>query len=220
MRLLPRDYLKAGGWKVIPNGIDTKEYAAVGVSAQDLSGDPALLTIGNVTRRKGQHRVIRALPRMIQIFPALHYHMIGIPTLKPEMERIAEALGVFGRITLHGKIAARHTMLSLARSADIFIMLSENQKDGDVEGFGIAILEANALGIPAIGAKGSGIEGAIQSGYNGILVDGNKPEETVAALQEILRDYEGYRARALTWAERHGWEKLIREYTSFIFQPV
>ena len=42
---------------------------------------------------------------------------------------------------------------------------------GDVEGFGIAILEANALGIPAIGALGCGIEDAIENYSSGILIN-------------------------------------------------
>ena len=60
--------------------------------------------------------------------------------------------------------------------ADISLYLSFSASDkatdkGEGEGFGIALLEANALGIPTIGALGSGIEDAIADGVSGKLIE-------------------------------------------------
>ena len=59
-------------------------------------------------------------------------------------------------------------------ASDIFVMLSEETTTGDVEGFGIAVIEANALGIPTIGTMGSGLEDAISDKITGFLVNKNK----------------------------------------------
>ena len=49
-----------------------------------------LLTVGNVTERKGQEVVIRALPSL----PGVRYEMIGLPTRAAELAALARELGV------------------------------------------------------------------------------------------------------------------------------
>jgi phosphatidylinositol alpha-1,6-mannosyltransferase len=218
-QLLPESFLASISNVVIPNGVDLSELDRDKSKANNkLEGRPALLTIGNVTKRKGQHRVIQSLPLLVATFPQIHYHCIGIPTNRAELEVLATSLRVSNIITFHGKVQDRNEMFELAKTATIFIMLSENQKDGDVEGFGIAILEANALGIPAIGAKGSGIEDAIRQGYNGILVDGDNADEILHAVELIHLDYQMFSAQSIEWARQHSWSTFIEKYISFIFK--
>ena len=57
------------------------------------------------------------------------------------------------------------------------MMLSSNNKNTDFEGFGITVLEGNLYGVPAIGAKKSGLKDAIIDQHNGILVNPNKEEK-------------------------------------------
>lgn len=217
-RLLPENIRQAKPIEVIPNGIEFSEFQNLKREAAfHLKGDPSLLTIGNVSPRKGQHRVIQSLPELTKAFPDIHYHSIGIPTVKDRLERLAHELGVSKFLTFHGKIKDRSEMLSLAKTAGIFVMLSENQRNGDVEGFGIAILEANALGIPAIGARGSGIEDAIKEGFNGILVEGNDPVEIVEAVRTISKGYRNYSANAISWAKQHDMAGTIDKYLIFSF---
>ena len=83
---------------------------------------------------------------------------------------------------------------------------------GDVEGFGIAILEANALGLPAIGSKGSGIEDAIKHGFSGQLVDPFDPKQILDAIDKIYSDYTAYSQNALDWSQGFQWEKVVEKY--------
>jgi phosphatidylinositol alpha-1,6-mannosyltransferase len=118
-------------------------------------------------------------------------------------------LGVSYALTFHGRLPAKTDVQRAYASADIFIMLSENQPNGDVEGFGIAILEANAMGLPAIGATGCGIADAI-SHNSGILVDGDKPEEIALAVEKMMANYDAYSQGARQWAEQHNWEEILK----------
>ena len=90
-------------------------------------------------------------------------------------------------------------------------MLSENLDNGDIEGYGIAILEANYLGLPAIGSKGCGIEDAICKGYSGELISNHNPQELIRALDRIMSDYERYSECAIKWAKKHSWN-IISDY--------
>lgn len=174
-----------------------------------------LITVGNVTQRKGQHNVIKSLPLLQEKYTDFKYQMVGIPTNKESLMTLAQKLNVADKIEFTGRISEAKK-IELLQQASIFTMLSETTTTGDVEGFGIAILEANALGVPAIGAKYCGIEDAIEDGYSGILVDPHRPEEFTKAVTTIMNDYKTYSKNAKDWASRFTWGKLIKAYIRII----
>lgn len=201
-------HLKLNNITVIPNGFNMEPLQK---SIIRLKGFPNLITVGNVTQRKGQHNVINALPLMVQKFPEVHYHIVGIPTEKEKLKKLALNLGVEDYITFHGKVTESEKQ-ELLLNSDIFVMLSENTAFGDVEGFGIAILEANFLGIPAIGSKGCGIEDAIENGKSGILVDYKNKAEFVNAVTEILENRSEFSDNSKKWALNFKWDVIVLEY--------
>lgn len=214
--LIPMGLINKNKITLLPNGIHSADWINYTNSKPfaQWTGVPKLLTVGNVTPRKGQHRVIKALPALIKEFPNIHYHMVGLPTHENEIKKLAKNLGVSEHITIHGRLADREELAMAYKTVDAFIMLSENQADGDVEGFGIAILEANYFGLPAIGAKGCGIEDAIQSGINGELVDGNSAQEIRDSLKKILDYKPDYTSKLSSWVEKHDWNILIDTFLS------
>ncbi len=212
--LIPVGLINKNKITVLPNGIHGLDWISY-INSKPFSnwkGYPKLLTVGNITPRKGQHRVIKALPILIKEFPNIHYHIVGLPTQEKEIRELAETLGVSKQITVHGRLPDREELAMAYKTADIFMMLSENQADGDVEGFGIAILEANYFGLPTIGAKGCGIEDAIQSGINGELVDGNNAQEIKNYLNKILNNKADYTSQLDGWVEKHDWNILIEKF--------
>jgi phosphatidylinositol alpha-1,6-mannosyltransferase len=178
------------------------------------AGQPSILTVGRVSARKGQHRVIRALPAILRDFPEAHYHMVGMPEQQTALQALAAKLGVADSITFHGRMANRSDVYRAYKSADVFAMLSENQPDGDVEGFGIAILEANYFGVPAIGAKGCGIEDAIRDNHNGFIVDGDDAVCIVKATRTCIGRRDELSSTAKNWALQHDWAALTKQLLS------
>lgn len=211
--LLP-DSIKQKPFRIIPNGIDCSEFNALDINSKKipLPGNPSLLTVGNVTPRKGQHRVIKALPRLIESFPEVHYHIVGLPTTQDRLTVLADQLGVSGHVTFHGRLKSRDDLADMYKSADCFVILSENQEDGDVEGFGIVILEANYFGMPAIGALGCGIEAAIRQKYNGMLVDGDDSDQIAQSLTDIMNFHSEFSRDAKSWANQHDWDVVVKNY--------
>lgn len=179
------------------------------------SNSLTLITVGNVTQRKGQHNVINSLPILNEVFEHVHYQMVGIPSNKEDLLVLARNLKVENQITFLGRVS-EEDKIRLLQESTIFVMLSEQTQSGDVEGFGIAILEANALGVPAIGAKGCGIEDAISDGISGKLVDPHSAEEFVKAVTTLQKDYETYSKNAVAWSLKFTWDQLIEQYISII----
>ena len=95
-------------------------------------------------------------------------------------------------------------------------MLSENIENGGVEGFGIAILEANYLGLPAIGSLGCGIEDAISNGYNGKLITNDSPADLYLATRNIIENYKNYSKNSIRWAKERSWELVVEKYKNEI----
>ncbi|MEH6764536.1 MAG: glycosyltransferase family 4 protein [Aequorivita antarctica] len=194
--------------EVVPNGFEMEVHTN---SRNKNEPVPVLITVGNLTQRKGQHNVINALPLLLRKYPDLKYHMVGIPTDKERLEKLALDLNVGKAVVFFGKVSEEEK-IELLQQADVFVMLSETTQTGDAEGFGIAILEANALGIPAIGSLGCGIEDAIMDGSSGKLVNNKDSKQLANALEEILNNYGTYSQKAKNWSTDFTWEKVIGLY--------
>ncbi|MFB0937763.1 MAG: glycosyltransferase, partial [Urechidicola sp.] len=175
------------------------------------------ITVGAVSQRKGQHNVISKLPELIEQYPNIQYHIVGIPTEKERLILLATKLKVIDHITFYGELPQKE-LLALLIKSDIFVMLSENTANGEVEGFGIAILEANALGLPVVGSTGCGIESAIKNNYSGSLIDAASSTEFLVAIKGIIENYNEYSVNSKTWAKLHTWEKVGEKYAELIDQ--
>ncbi|PWI31522.1 glycosyltransferase [Flavobacteriaceae bacterium LYZ1037] len=200
---------------VIPNGYDVKKWQTVVPVHGALQGYPQLMTVGNVTQRKGQLQVIKHLPQLLKIYPKIQYHCVGLPTEAKRFKQIAKDLGVAKHVVFHGRLEDTE-LQALLQVMDVFVMLSTETASGDVEGFGMALIEANALGIPSIGSKGCGIEDAILDGKSGCLVAHGNASEFQDALKNILEAHETYKIEAKKWADTHRWEDVIKTYIKII----
>lgn len=200
---------------VIPNAMDPHDWDLNAKVPMDLKGFPKLLTVGRLSDRKGQLEVIKHLPKLITVYPELHYHCVGIAAEGARFMAVAETLGVASHVTFHGP-KTQAELKGYYQACDVFVMLSRPTESGDVEGFGIAILEANYFGLPAIGATGSGIEDAIVDGDNGLLIPYDYSDGFVSAVQSLLKDKEGFETRAKAWASEHDWAKIVKRYVAVI----
>lgn len=202
--------------RVIPNGINIEEFCqADNNSRGENCGNPALITIGSVTERKGQENVINALPELLSVYPDTKYHVIGKPVITEALTQKAESLEVGKAVQFYGAIDRRE-MLSKLSNANVKFMLSNHTADGDFEGYGISILEANAFGVPAIGSKDSGIADAIEHEKTGLLVNPYNSREVTSAVKTIMDNYSHFSENAKAWAVQHDWKKVVKEYVAVL----
>lgn len=212
--------------RVIPNGADPGRFRCLPKADAPairrelgLPPDvPLIVTVGNVTDRKGQDIVVRALA---EIREPVHYAIVGMPTRGVEIASLAEELGVADRVHLLGRLDGTR-LVRLLNAADIFVMTSRHTRDGDFEGYGIAVIEAALCGLPAVVAGGSGLAEAIVDGKTGVCVPPEEPVATAAAIRGLLEDAalrarmgEAARLRAegeQTWSHRLGdYDSFLRE---------
>jgi phosphatidylinositol alpha-1,6-mannosyltransferase len=177
---------------VVPCGADAQRYYP-GLDAGQLRkrlgiGERrVLLTVGQLSERKAQDVVIRALPALLRAHPELAYVMVGLPTRAQELEELARELGVRERVLVAGAVPADELPLYYSL-ADVFVLVSRRAQDGNVEGYGIVVAEAALCSVPAVVSRGCGLEEAVIEGRTALVVEPNDPCATAEAIGRLLAD--------------------------------
>jgi phosphatidyl-myo-inositol dimannoside synthase len=183
-------------------------------------GRTILLTVGRLVERKGHDVVIRALPGLLARHPDVRYMIAGDGPYRGVLEALADECGVRDSVTFCGRIAPDE-LPSLYHCASVFVMVPRViESKGDVEGFGIVYLEANASGVPVVASCSGGVPDAVEHETNGLLVDDPADVTEVAAALDRILSNEDLRLKlasnSVTWAgkfsreaQRKIWEETV-----------
>ncbi len=170
-------------------------------------GQHLILSVGRLQRRKGFDQVVRALPGLLRRGLDVHYAIIGIGGDREYLQKLAQELGVSGRVHLLGHVE----MEELPRwynACDLFAMPNRDI-NGDTEGFGLVYLEANACGKPVIAGRAGGTGSAVEEGRSGLRVDGEKVEAVEEGIAFLLLHPEEAQRMG-----RYGRERTASRFTS------
>jgi glycosyltransferase involved in cell wall biosynthesis len=169
----------AGRVRVVRPGVDGPPHASESKGYASSEVHPVvLLCVASLTPRKGQDVLLRALAslrrfrwRLLLVGPARDAAFAG------RLRRLARDLGFEGRIVFAGTVSASR-LAQLYRAADLFVLASHH------EGYGIAIAEAAAYGLPVVASDVGGISEAILG-----VRHRRVPPGDVAALADALRGF-------------------------------
>jgi len=204
---------------VILNGADLTKYNNPSInddlkSILGIKDKFVLLTVGRICERKGQETVIKAIEILKSIYSDIVYIMVGYEQNKEKYSNIISKSNLSDQILVIGQVPSAE-LPSYYAIADIYILNSRQASDGDMEGFGISILEAAMMSKPAIGSNSCGIEDAIIDGETGLLVKPDSPKETANAIKKLIDNKElrlwmgeNSRERAV---DRFTWERVVTE---------
>jgi phosphatidyl-myo-inositol dimannoside synthase len=185
----------------------------------EVTGKFIALTVGNVTPRKGQEVVIRALPIIVREIPQIIYLMVGLPTYQKEFTILANQLGVQDHIMFLGSVDTK-ALVQLYQSCDLFLMTSQHTLEGDVEGFGIAVIEAALCGKPSIVTGGSGLEEAVVDGVTGVVISATDTNAIARAVIKFWKEPSLLRKMGNSAYERaiknYSWKKTVLSYSQKI----
>ncbi|MEM1041066.1 MAG: glycosyltransferase family 4 protein [Bacteroidota bacterium] len=174
--------------QVIPNGVNAAAFAASPVRDVADVGEAAsvLLTVARLVPRKGHALVIEALRRL----PDVAYLIMGEGSERACLERLARDTGVADRVRFVVAGYVPDTELpAYCHACDAVSMASQHLAEaGSVEGFGLAFLEANAVGKAVIGTRTGGIGRAVKHEHNALLCQPNARDwsRVVHRIDEVL----------------------------------
>lgn len=181
--------LRDGLLQVIPNGIPERvgDRSLLREKLGLSSSDVLMLSVGNLTPRKGHAVLLEALIKLQSDGIELPWHLaiVGEGPERPRLEGMIAAAKFQGRVHLLG---ARTDIPDMQAAADVFVMPSL------WEGLPLAILEAMFGGNAVVASDISGIPEAIEHGTHGVLVPAGDSGALASALVPVLRD-PAYRRR-------------------------
>jgi phosphatidyl-myo-inositol dimannoside synthase len=181
--------------ELLPPGIDPHRYHP-GVSdaavreRHGLDEHPLICCVSRLTLRKGQDKVIRALPWILREIPETRFLIVGTGPDVERLQNLAVRKRVADRVIFAGEVLS-DVIPQYFRAGDVFAMPCRSRKLGlEVEAFGTVFSEAAAVGRPTVAGDSGGAPEAVVHGETGLVVDGNEVDEVAEAILELLGDPE------------------------------
>ena len=177
--------------KITP-GVDAKRFRPqipnLNLRRQyNLQGKTVILTVARLVPRKGHRAALEGFAAISRQFPEAHYLIVGTGPEEAHLRRLTQELQIQEQVTFAGLVPG--TILpELYGLCDIMLLANRQETNGDVEGFGIVFLEANAAGKAVIGGRSGGAVEAVLDGVTGYLANSEDPIEIGNLLRRLLSD--------------------------------
>lgn len=147
-----------------------------------------LLTVGRLVPKKGIADALVAVASLVHDHGVdLTYEVVGDGPLLASLQSRAKALEIRNRVRFTGAMRPDDLTQAYDRS-DIFILTSVTAPDGDHEGFGVVLLEAQASGLPVIATRHNGFPDAVREGESAVLIDEHSPDQLAEAVLQLSSD--------------------------------
>ncbi len=173
--------------------------------------------------KKGIATSLRAFAVFKKDNPKAEFYIAGKGPLQPELEMLADGLGIL-RDVHFVRFLSQRKLLELYASSHLFLHPSEISANQDQEGVPNSVLEAMATGLPVVATRHGGIPEAVEHGRTGFLVAEEDHVGLANAMQLITRSpgplmQMGARAHA-TVVERFEQDTQIDQLESFYEEAI
>lgn len=183
-------------------GIDTSKFTPGRIPIDQRL--PHVLFVGRLVEKKGCRYLIEAMSTVQKNVPDARVIVVGEGPLRRDLELFARALGINAEFRGAQSSADVKRELDAAR---VFCLPSVTAKNGDAEGFGLVLLEAQACGVPVVtSARGGATEG-IRDGVTGFSFAEGDVRILAEKLTSLLKD-----DKILVQMARQGSQYVSKEF--------
>ena len=190
---------------VVPNGIDLREYEKVGA---EKSKNPTICCVSRLVKTKRVEDLINALQIIKKEIPSIRCKIIGIGDEMDFLRKLAVKNGVEKNVEFIGRVKNHDDVIRAIKSSHVLCHPSI------LEGFGIAVVEAMACGIPYVCSDIPPLIEVTHNGKGGLIFRRTNSKDLAEKLVGILRDkklYEQKRKEAFCLAKESEWKELARK---------
>jgi len=173
--------IPANHLKVIYNGTPAQRYSQIDLSQINKLRESYQITkndivIGSISRIKNQDQIIKALKYLDDNIKLL---LAGVPV--GYYDKLIKEQNIKNKVIYAGTVDFDQVLL-------YYKLLNVNILASTMDGFGLVITEAMAMGTPVIGTNYGGIKNIISHGENGLLFEDKNIEELAQMIQKALDD--------------------------------
>lgn len=169
------------------HGVDLSMFpapAAVPAPAARPPAEVTIVSVGRMVPKKGFGDLLAALA-LLSAGLRWRFEHIGAGPLERRLKAQARRLKL--DVTWHGAQPPA-VVLERLRAADIFVLASQPDRDGDRDGLPNVLLEAQSQKLPVVATRLGSIMELIEHERNGLLVNMGNPPELAAALSRLIED--------------------------------
>ena len=170
-------------------------------------GALSLVCVGKLLTWKNIDRLIRITGILKNKFPGIRLLVVGDGPCMDSLVAQVKNDGLENIVIFCG-YQAEENVFSFYKASDLLVLLEHNAS------FGLALVEANTMGIPVMAFEGGGPSDIIVEGENGFLLKNNASDYQIA---ELISNYlsdekkkDKMRMHALDAAGRYTWANFAR----------
>jgi len=218
-RLIPRVYRsvpfvtisESSRDDLVARGVPRERVRVIhcGIRHPDLETVPAgrrprrAVYVGRLEPYKRVDLMLRAAARLVSRFPDLELVVVGRGPERPRLEALAAELGLAERTRFAGFVseAERDALVASGRVA-----VCPSPK----EGWGLTVIEANAVGTPVVASDAPGLRDSVRPGVTGLLAPPGDARAFADAMGDLLDDRGPLPAlakNAREWSQRFDWDR-------------
>jgi len=172
------------------------------------SKTPLLVYVGRIKKYKQIELVINALPELKKKYPQIELQIGGSGDYLNELKKHANKMGVSNCVKFLGFLTETEKAELLGR-AWLFVTMAMK------EGWGITVIEANAMSTPVIGSNVPGLRDSINNGETGYLVEVGNENELVNKISELIDDktkLNEFSTNAKKWSLNFSWQNSAEHF--------
>ena len=176
--------------RLIRCGLPLKIFPFDARAGRPATGQPPLIvSVGRLVDYKGFDVLIRACALLRDAGREVRCLIAGEGPERSRLEALVSELGLSRIVELAGG-CRQEEVIGMLDSAELFVMASVRGSDGQQDGIPIVLMEAMALGVPAVSTKLSGIPELVIDNQTGLLVTPGDEAHLAAAIKRLLDDQE------------------------------
>lgn len=201
--------------QVIPPGVEIPDRVAD--VAEDIKkriegeASKVLICVGKLVQWKRVDRLINIIGLLAEKDSGIRLLVVGDGPCLPALREQVEQGSLQDKIVFTGYQPAK-AVFSFCKISDLLVLLEKNAS------FGLALIEANAMGVPVMALEGGGPSDIVENGRNGILLPENNSDKEIAS---IIADFfskpeiiASMREHAITVSREYTWRRFAEKFVS------
>jgi len=195
---------------VIANGIDMVPLPTL--EEKPLQTPLRLICVSRTEPNKRVDHAIRVVKALAERNIPAQLKIVGDGQSKPGLEQLTKTLGLEDCVQFTGFLPEKEKNAAL-QQAHFLIHTSQR------EGWGLNVIEANAMGTPAAVYPVGGLVDSTVPGQTGLVSSAETPESLANALAEIVKTpevYSRYRVNAWERSKTFSWPTILPQMTAWL----
>lgn len=188
---------------VVPEGLNFEPLGVV----SEKGSKPVVVFVGRLKRAKRPDHAVRAFKIVKEKVPEAELWVLGDGPFKGELERMAgSGVRFFGGLS---NVKRR----GFVEKAWVLVNTSVR------EGWGLNVVEADALGVPCVAYDVAGLRDSVKNGETGLLAEDGNVVDLAEKIVVVLEDgalREKLSRNALEYAKGFSWDKTAEEFMKFL----